>query len=183
MVSQQVIGVVAKNWWALLIRGLAAIVFGILAFIWPVSTIVAIGFLFGIYALVDGIFAIVATIRAAETGQRWWPLMLEGIIGIIIAGITFWDIRVTLFALYLLIAAWAFMTGFLELAAAIQLRKHISNEFWLIVGGLASILFGVLLIWRPLAGALALVWIIGAYAIVFGVMMVALSFRLRAHAQ
>jgi uncharacterized membrane protein HdeD (DUF308 family) len=182
MNSQGVIQAVARNWWALLIRGLIAIIFGILAFTWPGATIVAIGILFGAYALVDGIFAVIATFVAAGAHQRWWPLLLEGIVGILIAGITFYDVRITLLALYLTIAAWAFLTGILEIVAAIQLRKHLANEIWLIVGGLASIVFGILMLWRPLAGALAIIWLIGAYAIFFGAMMVALSFRLRAHA-
>jgi uncharacterized membrane protein HdeD (DUF308 family) len=175
------VDVVTRNWWAWLIRGIVAIVFGVLAFMWPGATIVAIGILFGAYALVDGVFAIVATIRAAETKARWWPLLLEGIVGILIAAITFWDIRITLFALYLTIAAWAFLTGILEIVAAVQLRKHIANEFWLIVGGIASIVFGGLMVWFPLAGALALVWLIGSYAILFGLLMIAFSFRLRGH--
>jgi uncharacterized membrane protein HdeD (DUF308 family) len=176
------IGVVARNWWTWLIRGLAAIIFGALAFLWPGATILAVGILFGAYAFVDGVFAIVATIRAVESHQRWWPLLIEGIVGILIAAITFYDIRITLLALYLTIAAWAFLTGALEIIAAIQLRKLIANEFWLIIGGIASIIFGVLMLWRPMAGALAIIWLIGAYAIFFGVLMVAFAFRLRAHA-
>ena len=174
--------VLARNWWALLIRGIAAVIFGILAFLWPGATILAIGILFGAYALVDGIFAIVAAVRAAETQQRWWPLVVEGIVGILIAAITFYDVGITLLALYFTIAAWAFLTGIFEIVAAMQLRKLIPNEFWLIIGGIASILFGALMIWRPLAGALAVIWLIGAYAIVFGVIMIALSLRLRGHA-
>jgi uncharacterized membrane protein HdeD (DUF308 family) len=183
MQSLSTIHVLARNWWTWLVRGILAIVFGILAFLWPGATILAIGILFGAYALVDGIFAIVAAVRAAETQQRWWPFVLEGIVGILIAAITFYDIRITLFALYFTIAAWAFLTGILEIIAAVQLRKHIANEIWLIIGGIASILFGVLMIYFPLAGALAIIWLIAAYAIVFGFIMIAFSLRLRAHAQ
>lgn len=175
--------VLASNWWAWLIRGVVAIIFGILAFLWPGATIVAVGVLFGAYALVDGIFAVVAAVRAAETHQRWWPFLIEGIVGILIAAITFYDIRITLLALYFTIAAWAFLTGILEIVAAIQLRKHIANEVWLILGGVASVLFGALMVWFPLAGILAIVWLIGSYAIVFGIIMIAFSFRLRGHAQ
>jgi uncharacterized membrane protein HdeD (DUF308 family) len=177
------INVLARNWWALLIRGIAAVIFGILAFVLPGATILAIGILFGAYALVDGIFAVVAAVRAAESKQTWWPFLIEGIIGIVIAGITFYDIRITLLALFFTIAAWAFLTGIFEIVAAIQLRKHIANEFWMILGGIASLVFGVLMLWHPLAGALAVIWIIGAYAIVFGITMIALSLRLRSHAQ
>jgi uncharacterized membrane protein HdeD (DUF308 family) len=174
--------ILARNWWALLIRGIAAVIFGILAFLWPGATIVAIGILFGAYALVDGVFAIVAAVRAAETQQRWWPFVIEGIVGILIAAITFYDIRITLLALYFTIAAWAFLTGIFEIVAAVQLRKVIANEVWLILGGIASIVFGALMIWFPLAGVLAIIWLIAAYAIIFGIIMIALSLRLRSHA-
>jgi len=183
MQNVSAINVLARNWWTWLIRGIVAIIFGILAFLWPGATILAIGILFGAYALVDGIFAIVAAVRAAETQQRWWPFVVEGIVGILIAAITFYDIRITLLALYFTIAAWAFLTGIFEIIAAVQLRKHVANEFWLILGGIASILFGVLMIWFPMAGVLAIIWLIAAYAIVFGVIMIAFSLRLRSHAQ
>ena len=173
------LGVLARNWWALLIRGIAAVIFGMLAFAWPGATIVAIVILFGAYAFVDGVFAIVAAIRAAQSHERWWPFVLEGIVGIAIAAITVLRASASAFALYVTIAVWAFLTGILEIAAAIQLRKQIANELWLILAGVLSILFGVLMIWQPMAGALAIVWVIGAYAIVFGIMMIALSLRLR----
>lgn len=174
--------VLTRNWWMWLIRGIAAVIFGILAYLWPGATWVAIGILFGAYAFVDGIFAIVATVRAAETQQRWWPFLIEGVIGILIAAITFYDVGITIFALYFTIAAWAFLTGIFEIVAAVQLRKHISNEIWLILGGIASIAFGVLMIWFPLVGALTIIWLIAAYAIVFGIIMIAFSLRLRSHA-
>lgn len=176
------VATLVRNWWALLIRGIAAVIFGILALLWPGATIVAIGILFGAYAFVDGIFAIVAAVRAAEAHERWWPFLIEGIIGLIIAAITFYDVGITIFALFFTIAAWAFLTGILEIVAAIQLRKSLANEAWLILGGILSILFAVLMVWRPVAGAVAVVWIIGIYAIVFGIMMIALSLRLRSHA-
>ncbi|MBV8154983.1 MAG: HdeD family acid-resistance protein [Candidatus Eremiobacteraeota bacterium] len=173
--------VLARNWWALMIRGIAAVVFGVLAFIWPGATIVAIGVLFGAYAFVDGVFAIVAAVRAAEAHERWWPFVIEGIVGLLIAAITFYDVAITIFALFFTIAAWAFLTGIMEIAAAIELRKTLANEGWLILGGVLSILFGILMVWRPLAGALAVIWIIGAYAVIFGFAMIGLSLRLRAH--
>lgn len=175
------VNVLARNWWAVLIRGIIAVIFGILAYLWPGATWIAVAILFGAYALIDGIFAIIATVRAAETQQRWWPFLLEGIVGILIAAITFYDVRITIFALYFTIAAWAFLTGIFEIVAAIELRKHVANEFWLILGGIASIAFAVLMIWFPLAGFLAITWLIAAYAIVFGIMLIALAFRLRSH--
>src|SRR5579863_5501497 len=174
--------VLARNWWALLIRGIAAVIFGILAFLWPGGTWVVIGILFGAYAFVDGIFAIVAAVRAAQAHERWWPFVIEGIVGLAIAAITFYDVGITIFALYITIAAWAFITGVLEIVAAIQLRKAIANEWLLILAGVCSILFSILMIRHPFAAALAIIWIIAAYAVVFGIMMIALSFRLKAHA-
>jgi uncharacterized membrane protein HdeD (DUF308 family) len=176
------VNVLARNWWALLIRGIAAIIFGILAFAWPGATLVVIGILFGAYAFVDGVFAIVAAVRAAQSHERWWPFLLEGIVGLAIAAITVYDVGITLLALYLTIAAWAFITGILEIAAAIQLRKTIANEWLLILAGICSLLFGVLMIWHPIAAALAIIYIIAAYACVFGIIMIALAFRLRGHA-
>jgi uncharacterized membrane protein HdeD (DUF308 family) len=172
---------VTRNWWMWLIRGIAAIIFGVLAWIWPGLTWITIAILFGAYAFVDGIFAIVASVRAVETHQRWWPLAIEGIIGIVIAAIAFYDIRIVIAALYLTIAAWAFLTGIFELVAAVQLRKHIANEFWLIVGGLASIAFGVLMLLYPIIAAITIIYIIAAYAIIFGIIMIGFSLRLRSH--
>jgi uncharacterized membrane protein HdeD (DUF308 family) len=177
--AHPMVQVIARNWWALLIRGIAAVIFGILAWLWPGLTWVTIAIFFGAYALVDGVFAIIATIRAAETHQQWWPFLIEGIVGIIIAGIAFYDIRIVITALYLTIAAWAFLTGILELVAAIRLRKMVANEFWLILGGLASIAFGVLMLMYPIISAIVIIYIIAAYAIIFGIMMIALSLRLR----
>lgn len=172
----------ARNWWALLVRGIAAVIFGILALIWPGAAMVAIGILFGAYAFVDGIFAIVAAVRAAEAHERWWPFVIEGIIGLVIAAIAFYDVRVVIWALFFTIAAWALLTGIMEIVAAVQLRKQLANEAWLILGGILSILFAALMVWRPIAGAVAVVWIIGIYAVVFGITMIALSLRLRSHA-
>ena len=173
--------VLARNWWALLIRGIAAVIFGILAFMWPGVTAIVIGYFFGAYAFVDGVFAIVSAIRAAQAHERWWPFILEGIVGLAIAAIAFYDVFVLITALFITIAAWAFVTGILEIVAAIQLRKHISNEWLLIVAGICSILFSLLMVWHPFAAALAIIWIIAAYAIVFGIVMIALSFRLRGY--
>jgi uncharacterized membrane protein HdeD (DUF308 family) len=173
--------VIARNWWAWLIRGVAAVIFGVLAWLWPGITWITIAIFFGAYALVDGVFAIIATIRAAETHQRWWPFLIEGLIGILIAAIAFYDIRIVIAALYLTIAAWAFLTGIFELVAAVQLRKQIANEIWLILGGLASIAFGVLMLLYPIISAIVIIYIIAAYAVVFGIMMIAFALRLRSH--
>lgn len=172
----------ARNWWALLLRGFAAVLFGGLAFLIPGTTIYALVILFGAYAFVDGVFAIASAVRAAEAHERWWPFVIEGVIGLAIAAITFFQPHITAFALYITIAVWAFLTGIFEIVAAVQLRKAIAGELLLIVSGVLSILFAALLVAFPQVGALTIVYIIGAYAMVFGVLMIGLAFRLRGHA-
>lgn len=166
------------SWWALLLRGIAAIVFGVLAFVWPGITLTALVFLWGAYALVDGVFSTIAGVRSHGESTRWWVLLIEGILGIAAGVIAFLIPGITALILLLLIAAWAIVTGVFEIAAAIQMRKYIRGEWLLILAGIASIIFGVLLFINPSAGALAVVWLIGAYAIVFGILLVALSLRL-----
>lgn len=166
------------SWWAMVLRGIAAIAFGVLAFIWPRITVAALVFLWGAYALVDGVFAIAAGIVSHGEYKRWWLLLLEGILGVIAGVLAFVIPSITALVLLILIASWAIVTGIFEVAAAIQLRKQIRNEWLLGLAGVASILFGIALLINPLAGALAVVWIIGAYAIVFGVLLVALGLRL-----
>jgi uncharacterized membrane protein HdeD (DUF308 family) len=169
----------ARNWWVFLIRGIAAILFGIGAFVWPGITIAVLVLMFGAYALVDGIFAIIAGISARQETERWWMMILAGIAGIITGVLTFLWPGITALVLLYFIAAWAVVMGIFEIAAAIRLRKEIEGEFWLILGGIASVIFGVLLVIMPGAGALASIWIIGIYAIIFGITLVILAFRLR----
>jgi uncharacterized membrane protein HdeD (DUF308 family) len=169
----------ARNWWAVALRGALAIIFGVLAFFWPGASLAALVLLFGAYALVDGIFAVIAAFRTADRGGRWGMLAIEGVAGIAAGILAFVWPGITAIVLLYLIAAWAIVTGVLEIAAAIQLRREITNEWLLGLGGLASIVFGVLLLFNPAAGALAVVWLIAAYALVFGVLLVALAFRLR----
>lgn len=169
----------ARSWWALLVRGAAAILFGVLAFVWPGLTVLALVFLFAAFAAVDGIFALVAAWRAAEGRRQWWPLALEGVAGIGVAVITAVWPDATAFALLFLIAAWAFATGVLEVAAAIRLRKVIEGEWLLALVGVASVVFAALILIFPGEGAVAIVWAIGAYAVVFGILLIALGFRLR----
>lgn len=166
------------SWWALVLRGIAAIAFGILAFVWPQITLTALVFLWGAYALVDGAFAIAAGIKTYGENKRWWLLLLEGILGVGAGIVAFVIPGITALILLILIAAWAIVTGVFEIIAAIQLRKEIKGEWLLALAGVASILFGVLLLFNPGAGALAVVWLIGAYAIVFGALLIALGLRL-----
>lgn len=170
--------VYTSSWWALVLRGIVAIAFGVLAFLWPQITLTALVFLWGAYALVDGAFAIAAGVKSYGENKRWWLLLIEGILGVIAGVLAFVIPGITALVLLMLIAAWAIVTGAFEIAAAIQLRKHITGEWLLALAGVASIIFGVLLVLDPGAGALAVVWLIGVYAIVFGGLLIALGLRL-----
>ena len=174
--------VLTRNWWALALRGLAAIVFGIVALVVPHITLVALIALFGAYALVDGIFALVSAVRAAEHRTRWWPLLLEGLAGVVLGVLTFFWPGLTALVLLYFIASWAIITGVFEILAAIELRREISGEWVLALTGVLSVLFGLLLYAFPGAGALTVVWLIGAYALVFGVLLVGLALSLRSGA-
>jgi uncharacterized membrane protein HdeD (DUF308 family) len=172
----------ARNWWMLLVRGIAAIVFGVLAFAWPGLTLLTLILLYGAYMFVDGIFAIAGAVMGpGGAGPRWW-LALAGLCGIVIGVLTFALPGLTALVLLFFIAAWAVVTGILEIVGAIRLRKEIDNEWLLILSGVVSVLFGIGLVVAPGAGALALVWVIGIYAIVAGAIYIALAFRLRKHA-
>jgi len=164
-----------------LLRGIAAIIFGILAFVWPGVTLLTLVFLWGAYAFVDGVFSLWAAISGrVAVAPRWW-LAVVGIAGIIAGILTFAWPGITAGILLLFIAAWAIVIGALEVWGAIQLRKEIEGEWWLILSGLLSIAFGVILIVQPGAGALALAWLIAWYAILFGCTLIAFAFRLRKH--
>ncbi len=171
--------VFTSSWWALVLRGLAAIAFGILAFLWPHITVTVFVFLWGAYALVDGVFAIAAGIKSYEESKRWWVLLLEGLLSVAAGVLAFVIPGITALVLLLLIAAWAIVTGAFEIGAAIQLRKYITGEWLLALAGVASVLFGFALLINPYAGAIAVVWLIGAYAVLFGLLLVALGFRLK----
>jgi len=171
--------VLALNWWALALRGIVAVIFGLIAFFIPVATLYALTILFGAYALIDGIVSLVAAVRSARHGEHWWPLLLEGIAGVGAAIITMLWPLLTLVVLIYIIAAWAMITGILEIAAAIRLRRFIRGEWLLVLTGVASIVFGFLLFTAPGPGAIVIAWWIGAYVFVFGLLMLGLAFRLR----
>ena len=177
--EQPILPVLSRNWWALALRGLAAIVFGVLAFVWPGITLWALVLLFGAYMLVDGIFAIVAAVRAAGREARWWLLLVEGVLGVLAGLVAFLLPGITALALLYLVAAWAIFTGILQIVGAVRLRREIEGEWALILGGVLSVIFGVLLAVLPGPGILALVWLIGAYAVVSGVLLIVLAFRVR----
>jgi len=170
--------VLTRNWWALALRGIFAILFGLAAFVIPGITLAVLVALFGAYAVVDGVLAIVAGVRAAERHERWWSLVLKGLAGIVAGVLAFIWPALTALALLYLIAGWAIVTGVLEIVAAVHLhRAH--GEWLLILNGVLSILFGLFAIVWPGAGVLTLLWMIGVYAIVFGAVLLVLAFRLR----
>jgi uncharacterized membrane protein HdeD (DUF308 family) len=168
----------ARNWWALVIRGAAAVLFGVLTFIVPGISLASLVLLFGAYAIVEGVFNIIAAVRGRGT-ERWWALLLEGLVSIGAGIVTFAWPGLTALALVYVIAAWAIVTGVFEIVAAVRLRHRITGEGWLIAAGVLSVVFGVLVALFPGAGALTIVLWIGAYAVVFGAMLIALAFRLR----
>jgi len=169
----------SQNWWLVVLRGVLGILFGLLAFIWPGITWLTLILLFGIYAIVDGLVAIWTGFSHTRDTPRWWVFLVEGLIDIA-AGIValIWP-GLTSLILIFMIASWAVITGILEIVAAIRLRNEITNEWMLGLGGLISIGLGVLLFLRPVAGGLAIIWTIAAYALIFGVLLVILGFRLR----
>lgn len=168
----------ARNWWSLAFRGLVAVLFGLLTFFVPGITLVTLVLLFGAYALVDGIFNVMAFFRERS---HHWALLIEGLIGIMAGIVTFAWPAITAIVLLYVIAFWAILTGIFEIIAAIRLRKAIANEWILLLAGLLSLLFGALVLFAPVVGALAIVFWMGAYMFVFGVFLLALAFRLRGH--
>lgn len=168
-----------RNWWAVLLRGVMAVLFGILTLVWPQITLGVLVFLFGLYAALDGVFALVAAVRAAERHQRWGVLVLEGVIGILAALAALFYPGGTAITLLYIIAFWAIVTGIMEIIGAVILRRFIANEWFLILAGALSVLFGIVLIVNPGVGALSVVTIIGAYALIFGISLIALALRLR----
>jgi uncharacterized membrane protein HdeD (DUF308 family) len=168
-----------RHWWVPVIRGIAAIVFGVIAFAYPGLTVAMLVLFFGAWVLVDGVFRVIGAIGHRAFDKEWGFDLIIGIVGIIIGFLTFHAPQITALALIIYIAAWALMIGATEIALAIKLRREIKGEWFLILMGLVSIVFAVMLLWNPLPGALALVWLIGSYAIVFGILGIILGFRLR----
>jgi uncharacterized membrane protein HdeD (DUF308 family) len=169
------------HWWLFLIRGIAAIIFGILAFAWPGVTLVVLVLFFGAFALVDGIASLIAAITGrGATAPRWW-LAIIGLVGIAAGLLTFFWPAVTAVLLLYFIAGWAIAMGVFQIIGAIQLRKEIDNEWLLILSGVVSVLFGILLLAVPGTGLLALIWLIAIDAIIFGVLVIGFGLRLRKH--
>jgi uncharacterized membrane protein HdeD (DUF308 family) len=170
----------ARNWWAVVLRGVAAILFGVLTWVLPGTSLTVLIVLFAFYALAEGALNIASAARGAKQHERWGFLLFEGLVSLA-AGIValVWP-GLTALALLYWIAAWALITGALEIAAAVRLRRELAGEWLLALSGVASIVFGVLLIRAPGPGALAVLYLIGAYAVLFGILLCALGMRLRA---
>ena len=173
---------VARHWWWLAIRGVIAILIGVIAFVWPGVAVAALVLLFGVFMFLDGVFAVVAAVQSRNTLPQWWALLVEGIVGII-AGVIVWALPgLAALVLIYFIAAWALITGVMEIIAAIRLREQIEGEWRLALSGVLSVILAVLLAISPEGGLIALAWLLGAYAILFGVVMLALAFHLKGFA-
>jgi uncharacterized membrane protein HdeD (DUF308 family) len=169
----------ARNWWVMAIRGLLGVAVGVTALVLPAATMLALVLLFAAYMLVDGAFAIIAAVRAARAHERWGLLALEGVADIVAGVIALIWPSITVLAFVLLVAAWAIVTGALVLTAGFRLNLD-HGRWWLVLAGAASLVYGALLIVAPMIGALVLTWWFGAYALVFGIALLILAFRLRA---
>ncbi len=169
----------ARWWWTFIIRGLLAIAFGIVAFFAPGFGLAVLVAFFGIWAIIDGVTSLIAGFRSRGRDKSWWLEILEGVAGIIAGLIALVFPAFAAEVLLIIIAAWAIVTGVFEIITAIRLRERIRGEFWLGLAGVASILFGIVLFLFPAAGALSLVWLIGSFAIIFGVFLLILGWRLR----
>nr|WP_246728526.1 HdeD family acid-resistance protein [Microvirga terricola] len=170
----------AKNWWAVALRGVFGIIFALIAFFMPGVTLLSLVWVFAAYMLVDGIFGIVAAVRAASANQRWGLLVLEGLVDIAVGVIAFMWPGLTVLFFITLMAIWSLITGVLMIASAFKLNREYGRG-WLIFSGIVSILFGIALLVAPLVGAVVLTWWLGAYALVFGISLIVLAFKLKGH--
>jgi uncharacterized membrane protein HdeD (DUF308 family) len=168
----------ARNWRIIAVRGVLTILFGILTLVWPLLTLQTLILLFGAYALVNGLLALITGI-VSYGKERWWVALIQGIVSILIGLFVFLRPGATALILLYSIAIWAFLTGIMEIVAAIELRRIIHGEWIMIVSGIASILFSIILYIFPGEGALGLTWLIGIYSIAYGLLLIMLGFRLR----
>jgi uncharacterized membrane protein HdeD (DUF308 family) len=171
-----------RDWWIIALQGVAAVLFGVLALLWPGITLLALVFLFAAYAIVDGVLSLIQGLRGRDGGRDWWRVVY-GVVGIAAGVIAYAMPDISAYALLLVIAGWAIISGAIELVAAYQLRDVIRREWLLALEGVLTILFGVVLVVFPGAGALAVVWLIGSYAIASGVILLMLAFRMRGRAR
>ena len=179
LATRPVLQVLSENWWLLLLRGICAVAFGILAFVWPGLSLLTLVILFGIYALLDGFIALIAAVLGRHKATPVWWLIIGGLVSVAAGIVTFIYPQVTALVLVIFIGSWALVRGIFEIIGAIRLRKEIDKEWLLVAIGLLSVLFGLAVLFNPGAGALALVWLIGAYAIALGLSLIWLALRLR----
>jgi uncharacterized membrane protein HdeD (DUF308 family) len=179
MAATALIEDLGRNWGWLALRGAVSVLFGLFAFLWPGKTLAALIIVFGAFALADGVVSLIHAFRVRDQGRPFWSLVIVGLLGIAAGIVTLLWPGMTAIALLMFIAAWAFVTGIFEIVAAIRLRKEIRNEWLLGLSGALSVLFGVVLFLQPGAGALALMWVIGAYALFFGMLLIVLAFKLK----
>jgi uncharacterized membrane protein HdeD (DUF308 family) len=179
IVRNRIAKVLSRNWWVLLLRGLIAVAFGVWALSHPGISLAALIMLFGAYALIDGVLGVWTAVAGRQQHEERWTLLLWGLVGVGVGIMTFAAPGLTALALVIYIAFWAIATGVLQIATAIRLRAEIKGEWLLILGGLASVVLGGVLMSRPGAGALALIQLIAIYAVIFGILLVTLAFRVR----
>jgi len=168
-----------RNWGWIAFRGVVAVLFGVLAFAWPGITLAALVIVWGAYALADGVLALIAAWQVRDQGKPFWSLVVVGLLGIAAGVVTFMWPAITALTLLMIIAAWAVVMGIFQIVAAVRLRKVIQGEWWLGLSGLLSVIFGIAMFAQPGAGALAVIWVIGAYAILFGFLLIVLGLRLK----
>ncbi|MGE5531854.1 MAG: HdeD family acid-resistance protein [Bacteroidota bacterium] len=169
-----------RNWWALVVRGVLAILFGVAALSWPGITLMTLTLLFGAFALLFGIVTLALAVSNWHVREDHWLLLIEGILGVAIGLLTYRSPGLTAVTLVLYVAAWALIVGGLRIVAAVRLRNEIRGEWWLVLSGVLSLLAALVLMWNPMAGALALVWVIAVYAIIMGIAEIGAGFRVRA---
>jgi len=169
----------ARWWWTFILRGVLAILFGVLAFFAPQFGIAILVGLFAAWAIIDGIGNLIAGIRTRGQDRSWWLEVLEGLVSVAAGVVALLLPAYAAQVLVLVVAAWAVITGVIEVVMAVRLRRVIENEVWMALAGTASILFGIILVLFPSAGALSLVWLIGSFAIAFGAFLIILGWRLR----
>ena len=172
-----------RSWQLVLVRGIFAVSFALLSFFWPEITVTVFVLLFGVYALMDGLFALAALTRFSARDGHFWALLIEGLMGIAVGIVTFLHPGLTALAIVVLVGAWATLTGILAIVGAIQLRRIVANERFLFLSGLSSIFLGIAIIAAPGAGLLVWVYFVSAYALLFGGSLIGLALRLRKHSQ
>ena len=182
MPTTAMLGDLSRNWGWVALRGVVAVLFGVFAFIWPGKTLAAVVIVFGAFAFADGILALIAAFKVRDQGKPFWSLVIVGLLGVAAGIATFFWPGMTALLLVTFIGAWAFVMGIFEIAAAIRLRKEIEGEWLMGLSGVLSVLFGLYVFFQPGAGALALIWVIGAYAVFFGMLLIVLAFKLKGHA-